>query len=78
MSSYWCHWCDLSAKEWSDKSHTKGMLWTDDLLKKSLNDKIINKDMTSYEKKIVLKHYYVILFLLKITFFHYFMLKCIF
>ena len=23
MSGCWCHWCNLSAKEWSDKSHTK-------------------------------------------------------
>ena len=51
MSGCWCHWCNLSAKEWSDKSHIKGMLWTIDLLKKSLNDKDNNENMTSYEKK---------------------------
>ena len=34
MSGCWCHWCNLSAKEWSDKTHTKGMLWTIDLFKK--------------------------------------------
>ena len=34
MSGCWCHWCNLSPKEWSNKSHTKGMLWTIDLLKK--------------------------------------------
>ena len=73
MSSCWCHWCNLSVKEWSDKSHIKGMLWTIDLLKKSLNDKDNNENMTSYEKKVVLKNYYLILFLLKIIYFHYFM-----
>ena len=51
MAGCWCHWCNLSAKEWSDKSHIKGMLWTIDLLKKSLNDKDNNENMTSYEKK---------------------------
>ena len=30
MSGCWCHWCKLSAKEWSYKSHIKGMLWTID------------------------------------------------
>ena len=35
MSGCWCHWCNLSPLEWSNKSHTKGMLWTVDLLKKS-------------------------------------------
>ena len=34
MSGCWCHWCNLSPQEWSNKSHTKGMLWTIDLLKK--------------------------------------------
>ena len=48
VSSCWCYWCDLSAKAWYDKSHTKVMLWTVDYLKKSLNDKFINKNMTSY------------------------------
>ena len=38
MSGCWCHWCNLSTKEWSDKSHAKRMLWTVDLLNKSLND----------------------------------------
>ena len=53
MSGCWCYWCNLSAKEWSDKSHIKGMLWTINLLKKLLNDKDKdnNKNMTSYEKK---------------------------
>ena len=51
MSGCWCHWCNLSPKEWSNKSHTKGMLWTIDLLKKSFNDKENNESMTSYEKK---------------------------
>ena len=23
MSDCWCHWCNLSATEWSDKSHIK-------------------------------------------------------
>ena len=48
MSSYWCHWYNLAAKEWYNKSHAKGMLWTADLLKQILNDKTINKDMTFY------------------------------
>ena len=26
MSGCWCHWCTLSAKGWSNRSHTKGML----------------------------------------------------
>ena len=47
MSSYWCHWCTLSAKEWSNKSHAKGLLWTGSLLKEASNDKIINKDILS-------------------------------
>ena len=47
ISDCWCHWCNLSIKEWSDKAHAKDMLWSVDLLKKSLNDKIVNKDMTS-------------------------------
>ena len=51
MSGCWCHWCNLSAKEWSDKSHIKGMLWTIDLLKKSFNDKENNVNKTRYEKK---------------------------
>ena len=34
ISGCWHHWCNVSVKEWSDKSHTKGMLWTIDLLKK--------------------------------------------
>ena len=33
MSGRWCYWCNLSAKEWSDKSYIKGMLWTINLLK---------------------------------------------
>ena len=51
MSGCWCHWCNLSAKEWSDKSHIKGMSWTIHLLKKLCNDKDNNESMTSYEKK---------------------------
>ena len=51
MSSYWCHWYNLAAKEWYNKSHAKGMLWTGDLLKKVSNDKIINKDIISYGKR---------------------------
>ena len=51
MSGCWYHWCNLSAKEWSDKPCTKGMLWTIDLFKKSLNDKDNNMNMTFYEKK---------------------------
>ena len=73
MSDYQVDWCNLSAREWSDKSHAKIMLWTVDLLKKLLKYKIVNKDMTSYEKKGSVKHYYLIPFLLKITFFYYFM-----
>ena len=53
MSGCWCHWCNVLAKEWSDKSHLKEMLRTIDLFKKSLNDKDNNKNMSSYEKKIV-------------------------
>ena len=26
MLGCWFHWCDLSAKKWSDKSHIKGIL----------------------------------------------------
>ena len=51
MSGCWCHWSNVSAKEWSDKSHTKEILWTVDLFKTSLKDKNINKNMTSYERK---------------------------
>ena len=36
MSGCWCHWCNLSAKEWSDKSYIKGMLWTIDVLNKNI------------------------------------------
>ena len=43
MSGNWCHWCNLSPLEWSNKSHTKGMLWTVDLLKK--NHSMIKKTM---------------------------------
>ena len=30
----WCQWCSLLSKEWSDEYHSKGMLWTIDLMKK--------------------------------------------
>ena len=33
MSGCWCHQRNLSAKEWYNKSHTKEMLWSVDLLK---------------------------------------------
>ena len=36
ISGCWCHWCNLSSKDWSDKSHIKGILWTIDLLKKNI------------------------------------------
>ena len=26
MSGCWCHWCNLSAKGWADKYHTKRMM----------------------------------------------------
>ena len=72
MSVCWCDWCTLSTKECLDESHTKGMLWTIDLMKKSLNDQIVNEKITSYEKN-MLKHYYLILFQLRTTFLHYYM-----
>ena len=53
MSICWCDWCTLSAKECLDESHTKGMIWTIDLMKKSLNGQIGNEKITSYEKKYV-------------------------
>ena len=33
MSSCWCHWFNLSSKEWLYALHTKEMLWTIDLMK---------------------------------------------
>ena len=49
MSDCWCNWCNLSSKEWSDKSHGKGLLYTIELMKESLNDQKINEQMTPYE-----------------------------
>ena len=51
MSSYWYHWCNLPSKEWLNEYHSKGMLWTIDLMKKSLNNQKINEKMTPYERK---------------------------
>ena len=55
MSGCWCHQCILSAKGWSEKSLTTGMLWSINLLKKYFDDQILNKKLTSYEEKVVLK-----------------------
>ena len=43
MSGCWYHLCNLSAKKWTDKSHTKGMLWTVDLFKNHSIIKILIK-----------------------------------
>ena len=51
MSDCWCHWSNLSAKKLSGKTHTKEMVRTICLLKKSLDDQILNKKLTSYEKR---------------------------
>ena len=26
MSSYWCHWCNLSAKQWSEITHKRNVM----------------------------------------------------
>ena len=62
-------WCNLSSKQWSDKSHNKEMLLTNNLMKQSLKNQKINKKMTSYEKNIALKRCYLILFQLRTKFF---------
>ena len=36
MSGCRYNWCNLSAKEWSEKPHAKGMLWAVYLLKNHL------------------------------------------
>ena len=73
-SGCWCHWCNLSPFEWENIHHEKGTLWTIDLMKKCLHDQL-NNNMTANEKKVLINHYYLMLYLSKITFFRYFMLR---
>ena len=51
MSGCLCHWCNLSPKEWSDKSHIKSDVMDNRFIKKIFNDKENNESMTYYEKK---------------------------
>ena len=30
-SGFWCHWCNLLSKKWSEEYYTKGMSWTIDI-----------------------------------------------
>ena len=75
MSGCWCHWCNLSPFEWENIHHEKDTLWTIDLMKKCLNDQLNNNNMTANEKKVLINHYYLMLYQSKITFFRYFMLR---
>ena len=50
-SGCWCHWCNLSPSEWENNNHEKGILWTIDLMKKSLNEQFNNNNMTANENK---------------------------
>jgi len=74
-SGCWCHWCNLSPFEWENIHHEKGTLWTIDLMKKCLHDQLNNNNMTANEKKVLINHYYLMLYQSKITFFRYFMLR---
>ena len=50
MSHYWCPYCQLTKKDWSEGTPSKEVIqeniWTDDLMKEKLQEYLIKRGTT--------------------------------